>query len=99
MIIIAYVLTGISVILALAVGLLGGFLGYQFATSYSTNGKLIGLAVILVCLLYSANPVISIWMIKTERLFLSYGCTCLFIILSLGLCIFLGSAIEVSARP
>lgn len=99
MLITAYIMTGISALLGLGVGLLGCILGYLFSSGFGTTDKIIGGCVILISLGYITHPLAAMWLIKADKLILCYVYNSLFIVLSIGLCYFLGMSISAAARP
>ena len=96
---IAYIMTGISALLGLGVGLLGCILGYLFSSGFSVIDKVIGGCVILISLAYITHPLVAIWLIKSDKFILCYAYNSLLIALGIGLCYFLGISISAAARP
>ncbi len=99
MLIIAYIITGISALLGLIAGVLGCILAYLFSTGFSTTDKMIAGCVVLISFAYIIHPLIAIWLIKTDKLMLCYIYNSLCIALSIGLCYFLGLSISAAGTP
>jgi hypothetical protein len=99
MLIIAYLLTGISALLGLGVGVLGCMLSSMFISGISSSDKLGGWIMLLISLLYIAHPVVAVHLIKSNAMGWCYLYDFVFIAISIGLCIFMLTAIEAVARP
>ncbi len=89
MLIAAYILSGISALLGLMSGVLGCILGYHFIAAFDSIDKITVGALVIVSLLYVANPLLAIWLIKMDKLTWCYLYNALTLIIGLGLNLFL----------
>jgi hypothetical protein len=98
---IAYLLTGISALFGLVVGLAGGLASYMILSSATVSltsvDFMIGLGVLLVAVLYAAHPVVAIQLIKHGEFVWCYLYDVLFIGLSIILLPLLGNGIAAAS--
>lgn len=86
MLIAAYIFSGISALLGLAAGILACILGYHFISEFDSIDKITVVGgLIIVSLLYVANPLLAIWLIKMDKLIWCYVYNALTVVIGLGL--------------
>jgi hypothetical protein len=85
MLIIAYIFTGISALSGLVAGILGCILGYHFISAFDSIDKITVGGLLVISLLYVANPLLAIWLIKMDKLIWCYLYNALTLIIGLGL--------------
>lgn len=99
--VVAYLLTGISALSGLLPCALGLMLGKMLIFS-SRSGALelaAGVFVAIISLLYVAHPLFAISLIKADKLVLSYLYNIVLIGISFVSCYLLGTAISAAAQP
>jgi len=84
MLIAAYIFSGISALLGLISGVLGCILGYHFISEFDNIDKAVG-GFVITSLVYVANPLLAIWLIKMDKLAWCYLYNALTLIIGLGL--------------
>lgn len=100
MIIIAYLLTGISALLGLATCVLGLMLSWTLFGSFgSTMQKAVAVVIAVVSLLYAAHPMFAVSLIKADKLLLCYLYNAVLIAVSIGSCFLLSTSIGAAAQP
>jgi len=89
MLITAYIFSGISALLGLMSGVLGCILGYHFISAFDNIDKIAVGGLVIASLVYVANPLLAIWLIKMDKLTWCYLYNALTLIIGLGLNLFL----------
>ncbi len=99
--ILAYIFTCISSILAIAVGALGGYLGFNLIKDIRGDlaSQVVGWILLIISVAYIAHPAISLTLIKSDHIGWSYFYNILSLLISIVFLTMLINSIEVAARP
>ena len=101
MLIIAYLLTGISALVGLLPCALGLLLSKTliFSSRSGVIGLVAGVFIAIISLLYVAHPMFAVSLIKADKLMLSYLYNIALIGVSLVSCYLLDTAVTAAAQP